>query len=162
MISEGIATVAEEQIFPGDEGIVFKSEVLYPALGVQGDPEREERIERCSGKLRAVAGNAAILRHEQGASESEVIDYLQRWELTPKERGRATLPLHRRSALASLLFTYFAGRDLVRDYLGAGDAQRNASSGSDALTEQITPSWLRAQSRYRNSVHNRVFGTRRF
>jgi hypothetical protein len=141
VISEGIATVAEAQIFPGDEGIIFKSEVLYPAMGVQGDPEREERIDELFGKLRAVAGNAAILRHEQGASESDVIDYLMRWELTPKDRAERRFRFIDDPLWRPYIFTYFAGRDLVRDYLG--DGNERIYRFRHALTEQITPSWLR-------------------
>jgi len=144
VISEGIATVAEEQIFPGDEGIVFKAEVLYPALGVQGDPEREERIERLFGRLRAVAGNAAILRHERGASEAEVIDYLQRWELTPKDRAERRFRFLDDSLWRPYIFTYFAGRDLMLDYLGTGDRATRIERFRASLTGQITPSWLRA------------------
>lgn len=145
VISEGIATVAEAQIFPGDEGIVFKSEVFYPALGVQGDPELEERIEALYGRLRAVAGNAAILRHEQGASESEVIDYLQHWELTPKERAERRFRFLDDPLWRPYIFTYFAGRDLMLDYLGTGDRSTRIERFRASLTEQITPSWLRAR-----------------
>lgn len=143
VISEGIATVAEAQIFPGDEGIVFKSEVLYPAMGVQGDPALEERIDELFGKLRAVAGNAAILCHEQGASESEVIDYLMRWELTPKERAERRFRFIDDPLWRPYLFTYFAGRDLLLDYLGAGERDERVERFRYALTAQITPSWLR-------------------
>jgi hypothetical protein len=143
VISEGIATVAEAQIFPGDEGIIFKSEVLYPALGIQGDPAREERIDELFGRLRAVAGNAAILRHEQGATEAEVIDYLIRWELTPKERAERRFRFIDDPLWRPYIFTYFAGRDLVRDYLGAGDRNIRIDRFRAALTQQITPSWLR-------------------
>lgn len=144
VISEGIATVAEAQIFPGDEGIVWKSEVLYPALGVAGDPAREERIEALFGKLRAVAGNAAILRHEMDASESEVIDYLQTWELTPRERAERRFRFIDDPLWRPYLFTYFAGRDLMRDYIGTGDRAERVARFRHSLTEQITPSWLRA------------------
>lgn len=144
VISEGIATVAEAQIFPGDEGIIFKSEVLYPAMGVQGDPEREERIDELFGRLRVVAGNAAILRHEQGASEAEIIDYLQRWELTPKERAERRFRFIDDPLWRPYIFTYFAGRDLVLDYLGTGPRGECIERFRHALTEQITPSWLRA------------------
>lgn len=144
VISEGIATVAEEQIFPGDTGIVFKSEVLYPAMGVQGDPEREERIETLFGKLRAVAGNAAMLRHEQGATEADVIDYLMRWELTPKERAERRFRFIDDPLWRPYIFTYFAGRDLVLAYLGNGPRAERIARFRFALTEQITPSWLRS------------------
>ncbi|MCO5222211.1 MAG: hypothetical protein M9947_11625 [Thermomicrobiales bacterium] len=144
VISEGIATVAEAQIFPGDDGIVFKSDVFYPALGLQGDPQREERIDALVGKLRAVAGNAAILRHEQGASESEVIDYLMTWELTPKERAERRFRFLDDPLWRPYIFTYFAGRDLVLDYLGPGEPSEQIERFRSVLTGQITPSWLRA------------------
>lgn len=147
VISEGIATVAEAQIFPGEEGIVFKSQVLYPAMGVQGDPEREERIDTLFGKLRAVAGNAAILRHEQGATEAEVIDYLQKWELTPKERAERRFRFLDDPLWRPYIFTYFAGRDLVLDSIGNGPRAEQLERFRYCLTEQITPSWLRANTR---------------
>lgn len=147
VISEGIATVAEAQIFPGEEGIVFKSQVLYPAMGVQGDAEREERIDALFGKLRAVAGNAAMLRHEQGASEAEVIDYLMRWELTPKERAERRFRFLDDPLWRPYIFTYFVGHDLMLDFIGQGPRDQQIDRFRYTLTEQITPSWLRARNR---------------
>lgn len=146
VISEGIATVAEAQIFPGEEGIVFKSQVLYPAMGVQGDAEREERIDALFGKLRAVAGNAAMLRHEQGASEAEVIDYLMRWELTPKERAERRFRFLDDPLWRPYIFTYFVGHDLMLDFIGQGPRDQQIDRFRYTLTEQITPSWLRARN----------------
>lgn len=147
VISEGIATVAEAQIFPGEEGIVFKSQVLYPAMGVQGDAEREERIDALFGKLRAVAGNAAMLRHEQGASEAEVIDYLMCWELTPKERAERRFRFLDDPLWRPYIFTYFVGHDLMLDFIGQGPRDQQIDRFRYTLTEQITPSWLRARNR---------------
>jgi hypothetical protein len=109
---------------------------------LQGDPQREERIDDLFGQLRAVAGNAAILRHEQGASESEIVDYLQKWELVEKARAERRFQFIDDPLWRPYIFTYFAGRDLVRDYLGSGPQQTERFRF--ALTEQITPSWLRA------------------
>ncbi len=113
-------------------------------MGVQGDPEREERIETLFGKLRAVAGNAAMLRHEQGATEADVIDYLMRWELTPKERAERRFRFIDDPLWRPYIFTYFAGRDLVLAYLGNGPRAERIARFRFALTEQITPSWLRS------------------
>lgn len=144
IVSEGIATVAEEQIFPGDEGIVWKTEVLYPALGIAGDPDLEERIAGLLAQLSAVACNAAILRHEAGASEGAVIDYLQAWELTSKERAERRLRFIDDPLWRPYLFTYYAGRGLLREYIGQGHQAVRADRFRHALTSQITPSWLRA------------------
>ncbi len=143
VISEGIATVAEAQIFPDNEGIAWKANVFYPSVGIVGDPQREERIDELFGQLRAVDGNAAILRHEAGASESEVIDYLQRWGLVQKARAERRFRFIDDPLWRPYVFTYYAGRDLMRDYLGQGPRQTRIERFRYSLTEQITPSWLR-------------------
>lgn len=145
VISEGIATVAEAQIFPGNEGIIWKTNQFYPALGLTGDPEREERIDAITSQLRAVDGNAAILRHEAGASQSEVIDYLQRWGLTPKDRAERRFRFIDDPLWRPYVFTYYAGRDLMRAYIGQGPRAQQIEHFRYTLTAQITPSWLRAQ-----------------
>lgn len=145
IISEGIATVAEEQIFPGDDGIVWKTDVLYPAIGVQGNPDLEARIAAHMARLHAVACNAAILRHEAGATEDEVIAYLQRWELTSRERAERRMRFIDDPLWRPYLFTYLAGRQLVRDYLGTGPRTEQLARFRTLLTEQITPSRLRAE-----------------
>ena len=145
VISEGIATVAEAQIFPGSEGIGWKTNVLYPSLGIAGDPEREERIESIVGQLRAVDGNAAILRHEAGASEAEIVDYLQTWGLVQKERAERRFRFIDDPLWRPYVFTYYAGRDLMREYIGQGARADQIERFRFLLTEQITPSWLRAQ-----------------
>ena len=122
--------------------------MLYPALGIQGDPQREERIDALFGQLRAVAGNAAILRHEQDAGESEIVDYLQKWELVDKERAERRFRFIDDPLWRPYIFTYFAGRDLVRDYLGSGPRPEQVERFRFALTEQITPSWLRANQHH--------------
>ncbi len=143
VISEGIATVAEAQIFPDNEGITWKANVFYPSVGIAGDPRREERIDALFGELRAVDGNAAILRHEAGASESEVIAYLQRWGLVQKARAERRFRFIDDPLWRPYVFTYYAGRDLMRDYLGKGPRPTRIERFRYSLTEQITPSWLR-------------------
>lgn len=145
VISEGIATVAEAQIFPGDEGIAWKTNVFYPALGIAGDPELEERIDAVVGQLRAVDGNAAILRHEAGASESEIVDYLQKWGLVQKDRAERRFRFIDDPLWRPYVFTYYAGRDLMRQYIGQGTRAGQLERFRYLLSEQITPSWLRAQ-----------------
>ncbi len=146
VISEGIATVAEAQIFPGAQGIAWKSTVFYPSLGIAGDPEREERIDALTGRLRAVDGNAAILRHESGASEAEVVDYLQTWGLLDTERAERRFRFIDDPLWRPYVFTYYAGRDLMQAYIGHGPRERQIERFRRALTEQITPSRLRSEA----------------
>lgn len=146
IISEGIATVAADQIFPAEEASTWKANVLYPALGIEGDPDLEHRIETLLGKLHAVACNAAILRHESGASESECLDYLQTWEPTSRERAERRLRFIDDPLWRPYLFTYYAGRKLMSDYVAVEDSRERTERFRSSLTSQITPSWLRSHS----------------
>ncbi|MGH2618795.1 MAG: hypothetical protein ACRDJC_26500, partial [Thermomicrobiales bacterium] len=82
LISEGIATVAENMLFSPEELVRFRRERVYPAAGITGDPEREVAIGAAQRVLRSVPGNAALLLHEEGRDAEEVVAYLQRYGLS--------------------------------------------------------------------------------
>jgi hypothetical protein len=145
LISEGIATMAQSRIFAEDEAGRWKGHVLYPAMGIAGDPGREEQIIDLMGQLRPTAGNAALLRHAEGASETEVIDYLQRYDLATEQEARQRLRFIDDPIWRPYIFTYHAGRDLLSEWLQSVPAGERTGLFRIALTEQITPSWIRAQ-----------------
>jgi hypothetical protein len=68
---------------------------------------------------------------------------LMHWELTPKDRAERRFRFIDDPLWRPYLFTYFAGRDLLLDYLGAGERNETVERFRHALTSQITPSWLR-------------------
>lgn len=145
VIHEGIATLAESIIFPGAEATQWKAEVLYPAAGITGDPEREAAIEGASRRLRAVGGNAALLRHVDGASEDEVVAYLVRYSLRPAEEARHRLRFIDDPLWRPYIFTYHVGRDLLTAWLAGFPSEQRTGQFVRLLTSSVTPSMLRAQ-----------------
>jgi hypothetical protein len=142
VVSEGIATLAEGVIFPGEEAARFANEVLYPAAGVSGDPDREARLSRASRALRAVSANVALLLHADGRPEEDAIAYLVRYGLSTETEARHRLRFMTDPMWRAYIFCYHAGRDLLGAWLAeAGDDQAfRQSRFRRLLTEPVSPS----------------------
>lgn len=136
VISEGIATLAAEIIF-GEDGATWISQEIYPLGGIVGDPEQEQRIAAASRALRAVAGNAALLLHEQGADPETVVQYLMRYSLSTEREARQRMRFISSPLWRAYIFTYYVGRDLLGRWLRRGDRTGRFRT---LLVEQIYPS----------------------
>jgi hypothetical protein len=135
VISEGIATLAAEMIF-GAEAYVWAAEQIYPLGGITGDPEREQRIAAAQWNLRALSGNAALLLHEQGVSEEDVVRYIMRYGLRSETEARQSLRFIATPLWRIYVFTYFAGRELLGRWINAGDRHERFRT---LLREPVTP-----------------------
>jgi hypothetical protein len=144
VIHEGIATLAESIIFPGDEAIHWKNEVLYPAIGVTGNPELEMLIQRHSANLRAAGGNAALLRHVDGAETGEIVAYISKYSLRSEEEARHRLQFIDDPLWRPYIFTYHVGHDLLGAWLDQAPAEDRLPMFRQLLTEQVTPAAIRA------------------
>ena len=144
VISEGIATLAEEMIFPGDEGVRWQAEVLLPEAGIAFDPELQARIGEASKPLKAVGGNAALRLHEDGQPEREVLDYLMHYGMATEAEARKRLSFIADPLWRPYIFTYSVGYDLLGRWVDAGGPGERIARFRRLLTEQITPSELAA------------------
>lgn len=142
VVSEGIATLAEGVIFGREEAVRFRADRLYPAAGLagRGDAARELAITEAAGALRPVAGNAALLRHEEGRGEEEVLAYLRRYALLSEAEARQRLRFIDDPLWRAYVFTYHAGRDLLGAWLDAGPPAERQARFRTLLTEQVYPS----------------------
>jgi hypothetical protein len=145
VIHEGIATLAEEMIFPGDEAVHWKRDVLYPAIGITGNPELEQQIERQTARLTASGGNAALMRHVDGAETDELVAYLMRYSLRTEEEARHRLRFIDDPLWRPYIFTYTVGRELLGRWLDQAPAAERLPMYRQLLTEQVTPSGIRAE-----------------
>jgi hypothetical protein len=159
VISEGIATLAESMIFTPEEAAEWRSSALYAPLGLAVDPVREVQIGDAQRNLRSVAGNAALMLHEEGASQADVVEYLARYGLETPERARHRMRFIEDPLWRAYVFTYHVGRDLLGAWCddgianGASDLGPGmAATGSGRtdrfrrlLEEQVTPSAIRSQ-----------------
>ena len=145
LISEGIATVAEAMIFSPDELARFRRDHVYAVAGIAGDPEREIAISAARRALASVPSNAALLLHEEGRDEDEVVAYLQRYGLATEAEARQRLRFIANPLWRAYIFTYDVGHDLIWSWLTAAPVEERAARFRRLLTEQVYPSQLAAE-----------------
>jgi hypothetical protein len=143
VISEGIATLSDSVIFTPEELSDWLATTIYPAAGITGDPEREAAIGEAQRDLRAVSANAALLMHDQGASEDEVVRYLMRYSLRTEEEATKNLSFIAHPLWRTYIFCYHAGRGLLGEWINAGPASERQTRFRTLLNEQVFPSQVR-------------------
>ena len=119
----------------------FRAEVVYPAAGIDGDPEREIAIAAAQRALRAVPGNAALLLHAEHRDSEEVVAYLERYALSSEAEARQRLRFIADPLWRAYIFTYHAGYDLLGAWLATADEAERRDRFRTLLTEPVTPSW---------------------
>jgi hypothetical protein len=96
------------------------------------DPELSERIAAVTERLRTVGLDAALMIHEEGASEEEAQAYIERWNISTPEQAKHSVRFVTDPTWRAYVITYSAGRDLCRAYTN-GDPTRFRS----LLTEHV-------------------------
>ena len=122
VLSEGIAESGADLVL-GDA----EKEELYAILRRHGlelaDPRLAERIAKAVEPLRTVGLDAALMIHEEGASEEEAQAFIERWSLVPPDQAKHSVSFVTDPTWRAYVITYSAGRDLCRAYV-AGDPAR--------------------------------------
>jgi hypothetical protein len=122
VLSEGIAETGEELVLDDDA-----REQAYAILRRHGlevpDPALARRVAGAGEALRSVGLNAALMIHEDGASEEAAAEYVARWGLRPLDEARHSVSFVTDPTWRAYTITYTAGRDLCRAYVG-GDPVR--------------------------------------
>jgi hypothetical protein len=137
--AEGIAESALDEIMTKED----IKELLIELLPVANVQASKEDIEKLQGFLEAyhlqeyVSSNAALLLHEQGISEKEVLEYLHRYSLNSPASNQKTLEFLKAPSSAAYVFTYTVGKDLVQHCLQKGVLFEQL------LREAYTPSMMR-------------------
>ncbi|HEX2504884.1 MAG TPA: hypothetical protein VHK22_01635 [Gaiellaceae bacterium] len=140
LVSEGIAELAPELLLGEDGGAPFVA--ILAEAGVELDLPHALAVEKALEPSRWVEVNAALMLHEEGADETDVQAYLERWALVDGDLAAHLVRFMREPASRSYILTYAAGRELCRSYV-AGDPARFRR----LLTEQVRVGELLAVSR---------------
>ncbi|MGH8835546.1 MAG: hypothetical protein ACRDWG_11235 [Actinomycetes bacterium] len=130
LLTEGIAELAVAMLFDGDGAAALAATVQD--AGIEFDFAHAWAVERAAEPFRWVDVNAALMLHQDEASEAETRAYLQRWGLTPPELADHLIRFFNEPTSRTYPINYPAGRELCRSYV-AGDPQRFRR----LLTEQI-------------------------
>jgi hypothetical protein len=120
---------------------------LYADLRLPFDGERAERIADVVRGLDRARQDAALLLHDRGASEDEVIAYLIRWMLVPEARARQSLRFLSHPLWRAYTSTYVEGYRLLSSWLAARPAgQPLGERVVRLLDEPLTPARLAAET----------------
>jgi hypothetical protein len=130
LVSEGIATLAPELVLDGEGGPALAA--VVNDAGIELDLAHARAVERALEPCRWAEVNAALMLHDDGASEEEVHAYLQRWGLMTPQLASHVIRFLGKPTSRSYIITYPAGRELCRSYV-AGEPERFRR----LLTEQV-------------------------
>jgi phosphoglycolate phosphatase-like HAD superfamily hydrolase len=134
VISEGIAMLAPEIVDAHDV-----APVVYAELGIDYDAATSDAVRSARENLRGVSVNAARMLHLDGASEEEVIDYLVRWQLAPREQATKSIEFLTHPTWRGYISSYSSGYTLCKQWVD-GDADRFRR----LLTERLSTHDLQA------------------
>jgi hypothetical protein len=136
-MAEGLADLAVEVAFGRrPEGTV--AEHLRP-LGVRYDAEIAAAAAEAGEALSWVRSNAAIHLHEEAMPADDVVAYLERWALLPRNRAEKALAFMTDETWRAYSHCYTEGLRLCRAWVN-GDPSRF----EHLITEQVLPADLAA------------------
>ena len=117
-----------------------------PARGGARRGGADRRVGRRLGtSSAAIAGNAALLRHADGRSHDEVLEYLLEVGRMTPERAAKRLEFIEHPLWRTYVFVYTEGEALLDRWLGEVPEARNVRSGSAVCcTRRLTPADLTA------------------
>jgi hypothetical protein len=130
LVTEGIATLAPDVLLDGGGGPALAA-VVHEA-GVHFDLAHARAVDRALEACQWAQVNAALMLHDDGASEAEARAYLERWGLMTPQLAAHMIRFFNAPTSRSYVITYPAGRELCHSYV-AGEPERFRR----LLTEQV-------------------------
>ncbi|PRY46718.1 DUF885 domain-containing protein [Umezawaea tangerina] len=122
------------------------TEDILRDLGLRMEGDLAERVELATSGLAAVRQDAALMLHDRGADEADVVAYLCRWLLVPERRARQMVRFLADPLWRAYTTTYVEGVRLVRAWL---DSRPPGVSLADryltVLDEPLVPATLREE-----------------
>jgi hypothetical protein len=137
LVSEGIAEVGLDVVL--DASARAEAYAVLAGHGIEFDVELNERIAKVTEKLGTAADDAALMIHDDGASEEEAQRHVERWGLATPERAARSVRFATDPTWRAYAITYSAGERLCRAFVD-GDPTRFRR----LLTEQVRVSELQS------------------
>jgi hypothetical protein len=153
LISEGLANLALRFAVPPAEEPRLLAELFERArLPVASDPGAARELAAQAAALRpvrarlgAIAGNAAILRHVEGRSRADVVDYLVTVGRQSRDRAEQRLDFIEHPLWRTYVFVYSEGETLLERWLDQPGAPGTDARFGRLLHEAVTPSGIAAE-----------------
>lgn len=138
VVSEGIAVNALDAVMSEKEVSEWLMGELASVAGVEPEAVQEAlRVAQLKEKFKGVSGHAALMLHQDGASQREVLDFFQHYGAT-SERAQKSLDFISQPTFRAYIFTYSVGGALVKDAI-----KRGAATFGELLRKPMTPGELR-------------------
>jgi hypothetical protein len=144
LIAEGLADLG----IPASIGAGWGpwAQEVYADLRLGFDGALAEQVAQAVHGLDRARQDAALLLHDRGASEDEVVAFLQRWMLVPEKRARQSLRFLSHPLWRAYTSTYVEGYRLLSSWLDARPAgQPVGDRFVRLLDEPLTPERIRAE-----------------
>ena len=144
LVAEGLADLG----IPASIGVGWGpwAEEIYADLKLGFDGALAERVAAVVQRLERSRQDAALLLHDRGASEDEVVAFLQRWMLVPEKRARQSLRFLSHPLWRAYTSTYVEGYRLLSAWLDARPAgQPLGQQFVRLLDEPLTPGRIAAE-----------------
>jgi len=145
LMAEGLADLGIK-VTVGESWGAWTEEILRD-LGLSADGELAQRVATAVAPLNDVRQDAAILLHDRGRGQDEVLGYLQRWALVSPERAQQSLRFLTDPLWRAYTSTYVEGHRLLSSWL---DARPGGASMGDRfrrlLDEPLTPGGVLAEA----------------
>ncbi len=137
LLAEGLADLGLEVVAgPRPEAMVASH--LRP-LGIPYDADLVAEVSIAGETLNAVRANAALLLHDEGLDEQQVVDYVARWGLMSAARAEKAVSFLADPTWRAYIFCYVEGVALCRRFVGADPARFER-----LISEQLLPEDLQA------------------
>lgn len=144
LMAEGLGDLALTAAIGPGWG-TWASQVL-DGIGPRFEPELAEALEIAARPLNTVRQNAAIMLHDRGADEDDVVAYLRTWSLADEKRARQMLRFLSDPLWRAYTSTYVEGERLLRPWLDARPAGQSAMDRfRRLLDEPLTPAGIQAE-----------------
>ena len=154
LLREGLAELGYRFAVPAaDEGTLLVELFEVAGLRVAADPaaahavaDTQARVGRAREVLRWIGGNAALLRHVDGLSREDVIDYVLTVGRLSQARADQLLDHYIDQAIGRIfIFTYREGGHLLADWLERAPEAEQAARFGWLLSSTPTPSSIEAE-----------------
>ncbi len=153
LISEGLANLGYQFVIPPAAEAGLLAELFDRAgLALAANPVHAREvadtlaaIRPARHVLRAIGGNAALLRHEDDLDRAAVLDYLVAVGRDTPERAAQRMDFVEHPLWKTYVFVYYEGEELLRRWLEAVPADEQATRFNRLLREAPTPSGIAAE-----------------
>jgi len=135
LVAEGLADTALSVVAGDEADEVVAAHLRDVGLGFDAGLATEVRT--ATTALEGVRGNAAWMLHADGRSTDDVVDYLERWGLLPRNRAEKSIQFLTSPTWRAYVTCYVEGHPLCRDWVDGDPARFEV-----LLTEQVLPADL--------------------